>query len=393
MTRRERIAVAIFAKMCRVGSLELTLPSGATVLLGAGSPSADIIIRDREALRRILREGLLGFAEGHMSGDIDTSSLDDLVDWGVANQRAWFEHPLSRVSSPLRKLWQKVRPERRHRLVQTMNQHYNLGNDFYAAWLDPSMTYSSARFRYPEESLESAQENKYQAIAESVGLEPGMAVLEIGCGWGGFATYAATNHQVAVAAVTLSEQQAAGARARVAESDLADRVSVEVVDFRDVAGTYDAVVSIEMIESVDETQWPDLFETIAARLRPGGRAGMQVITIGDVYWERYRSSADFIQQYIFPGGQLPAPKILRKLASDAGLEVVKVDTFGPDYARTLSLWKASFRSGWPRLEVEFGLDERFRRMWELYLTLCEAGFRIGRINVEQWVFAVAPAQN
>ena len=155
-------------------------------------------------------------------------------------------------------------------------------------------------------------------------------------------------------------------------------------------GQYDAVVSIEMIESVDETQWSPLFATIERSLRPGARAAMQIITIQDAEWERYRSRADFIQQYIFPGGQLPAPKVLRRLAGMARLDVEKVDTFGLDYARTLAAWRERFESAWPRLAVEHGLDERFRRMWGLYLALCEAGFRIGRINVEQWAFVRPP---
>lgn len=211
-----------------------------------------------------------------------------------------------------------------------------------------------------------------------------MRVLEIGCGWGGFATYAAGQRGCEVTAITLSTEQAAYARQRVLDQGLADLVDIQVQDFRQVNDQYDAVVSIEMIESVDETHWPALFQTIEGALLPGARAVLQIITIQDAEWERYRSRADFIQQYIFPGGQLPAPKVLRRLADTTQLEVEKIETFGLDYARTLASWRERFEAAWSGLAPD--LDERFRRMWELYLSLCEAGFRMGRLDVEQWVF-------
>jgi cyclopropane-fatty-acyl-phospholipid synthase len=267
-----------------------------------------------------------------------------------------------------------------------MNDHYNLGNDFYASWLDETMTYSSGRFGRPDQSLSDAQLNKYRSIAEHVGLAPGMKVLEIGCGWGGFATYAAQERGCEVVGITLSLEQADFARERIESLGLSDRVEIRVQDFRDVDGDYDAVVSIEMIESVDETHWAPLFKAISTRISAGARAVMQIITIDDHEWERYRSRADFIQQYIFPGGQIPAPKILKKLASESGLTVETIETFGLDYAMTLDRWRERFEAVWPTLQTEPGFDERFHRMWDLYLSLCAAGFRMGRINVEQWVF-------
>jgi len=271
-----------------------------------------------------------------------------------------------------------------------MNDHYNLGNDFYASWLDETMTYSSARFSHPEEPLDEAQHNKYRTIADQLGLKPGMRVLEIGCGWGGFAAYAAGERGCHVVAITLSTEQAAYAEKRLANAGLAGQVEIRVQDFRDVTGEFDAIASIEMIESIDEAQWPALFVAIRCRLRPGAKAAMQIITIDDAAWESYRSRADFIQQYIFPGGQLPAPKILTSLADSVELKVEQVETFGLDYARTLLAWRERFAAAWPDLASEHDLDERFRRMWDLYLTLCEAGFRMGRINVEQWLFGRIP---
>lgn len=381
----KNLSIFILGRIAGVGRLDLTLPDGQVRRVGTGTPAAELRLADYSALRDILRTGLMGFAEAYMDGRIDTPNLPDLLRWGAANQAAWFQHPISRLTLPVRKWWQRIRPERRHPKVTTMNAHYNLGNDFYEAWLDDTMTYSSARFETVEQSLDEAQRNKYRTIATLTGLEPGMHVLEIGCGWGGFAEFAA-KQGCRVTAITLSTEQAAYARQRMETRGVADLVDVEVQDFRESRGTYDAVVSIEMIESIDETQWPDLFSTIRRVLKPEGTAVMQVITIRDEEWERYRSRADFIQQYIFPGGQLPAPKVLRRLAEEAHLDVEKVETFGRDYARTLSIWLERFESAWPDLRNDHSLDERFHRMWELYLTLCETGFRLGRINVEQWVF-------
>jgi len=386
VTVLQRLGLWVFARLVRSGTVTVTLPGGLHRVIGEGEPFADIEVRDHSAVRDVVRRGVMGFAEAYMDGRVETSSLPDLLGWAVANRTAWFRHPLARLTAPVRSLWQRIRPERRHPRVRTMNDHYNLGNDFYAAWLDETMTYSSARFATPDQPLSDAQRNKYRTIADRAGLGPGMRVLEIGCGWGGFAEYAAGERGCEVVAVTVAEEHARFARKRMAEAGLTGRVDIRVQDFREVEGTFDAVVSIEMIESVDETDWPPLFETMSARLRPGGLAVMQIITIVDEAWEQYRSRADFIQQYIFPGGQLPAPKVLRRLASDTGLEVEQVEEFGLDYARTLAAWRDRFEEAWPRIAPAHGLDERFRRMWELYLTLCEAGFRMGRIGVEQWVF-------
>jgi cyclopropane-fatty-acyl-phospholipid synthase len=387
MTTVERLGLWVFRRLARQGTLELTLPDGSAVIVGSGSPEADLRLHSHSTVSDMIRRGLLGFAEGYMSGAVDTSDLRRLLAWGVANQRSWFEHPAARWTLPIRRLWQRIIPEWRHDRVRSMNDHYNLGNGFYQSWLDETMTYSSARFATPEQDLADAQRNKYEAIADGAGIEPGMRVLEIGCGWGGFAEYAALHRDCDVVAITLSEEQAAYARQRMENAGLTNRVEIGVKDFREVVERFDAVVSIEMIESVDESPWGPLFATLSRSLNPGALASMQVITIQDAEWESYRSRADFIQQYIFPGGQLPAPKILRRLSREANLSVEKVETFGLDYARTLETWKKRFDSSWPDIEATFQLDERFRRMWELYLALCEAGFRMGRINVEQWVFS------
>jgi len=392
MSLGERVGFWVFRRLTRVGTLQLKTPDGRLLVFGRGDPIADIQLHDYKAVGDIVKRGLTGFAEAYMAGRLDTTDLQELLVWGVANRRSWFGHPLARWTVPIRRLWQRIIPGRRHHKVRSMNDHYNLGNTFYEAWLDETMTYSSARFSEPGQGLADAQRNKYEAIADGAGLRPGMKVLEIGCGWGGFAEYAASQRECEVVAITLAEEQAEYARKRMVEAGLADKVEIRIQDFREVQGEFDAVVSIEMIESVDETHWAPLFETISARLKPDARAAMQIITITDDEWERYRSRADFIQQYIFPGGQIPAPKVVDSLATRFRLGVEKVETFGLDYARTLNTWRARFVSAWPSLRDEHDLDDRFQRMWDLYLTLCEAGFRMGRINVEQWVFSrPAPA--
>jgi len=387
MRRLEHLAVFPFRMLARRGRLHLSLPGGTKVTVGDRPPVADLSVADLRVVGDIMREGITGFAAAYMSGDVDTADLRRLLEWGEANQSAWFEHPFAGLTLPVRRAWQKIRPERRHRKVRSINDHYNLGNDFYAAWLDETMTYSAARFSSPDQALADAQRNKYRLISDHAGVRPGMRVLEIGCGWGGFAEYAAAERGCEVVGVTLSEEQAAFARKRMAEAGLVDRVDIRIEDFREVEEQFDAVVSIEMIESIDEHQWPALFGKIRSTLLPGGFAAMQIITTTDDEWERYRSRADFIQQYIFPGGQLPAPKVLRSMSAAAGLGVEQVEAFGLDYARTLHLWQSNFDTAWPRLSQEHDLDERFRKMWDLYLMLCEVGFRIGRIDVQQWVFS------
>ncbi|NNF63795.1 MAG: class I SAM-dependent methyltransferase [Acidimicrobiia bacterium] len=389
MTLIERVAAAVLARIATHGSLSITWASGSTTVIGSGAPHADIALRDPGAGLAIVRGGLTGFADAYMDGDVETTDLRALLLWGAANHDAWFATTIAKAGGRVRRAWLEVRPERRHPRVRSMTDHYNLGNEFYEAWLDPTMTYSSARFEQPDQSLSDAQLHKYRTIASQAGLEPGMHVLEIGCGWGGFARFAAETLGCTVVGVTISDEQARYARKIMANAGITDKVDIRLEDFRETTGTFDAVVSIEMIESIDESQWPDLFTTISNRLRAGGRAAMQIITIGDELWDRYRTSPDFIQEYIFPGGQLPAPKVLNSLAAGSGLSVEQVETFGLDYARTLQHWQDRFGAAWPKLSDSNGLDARFKRMWDLYLTVCEAGFRSGRVDVQQWLFAKA----
>lgn len=378
------LGLRIGSKLVRTGHLTLVFPDDARHVLGPGDgPSACVEIKRMRGIWRATRSGVLGFAAAYIAEDLDTPDLPGLLEWGAANHNAWTPrergfHARERV----RRAWQKFGPRRPRTAVESMVDHYDMGNDFYAPWLDESMTYSSALFSGPGQSLEEAQEAKYRAIAELAGLQPGMRVLEIGCGWGGFAAYAAKHYQCRVVGLTISSEQAAFARHKMEAAGLTGLVEIRLQDFRETAGQFDRIVSIEMIESIDEQVWPALFQSVRRLLVPTGRAVLQAITIDNDHFGRYRNGQDFIQRYIFPGGQLPSPDVLRQLTQRAGLDWVTAYEFGLDYARTLALWRERFEDAWPIL-APLGFDEPFRRLWRLYLAYCEAGFRSGRINVCQ----------
>jgi cyclopropane-fatty-acyl-phospholipid synthase len=286
---------------------------------------------------------------------------------------------LNRWRSPRRRNTKALAPE-------NISYHYDLGNAFYEQWLDESMTYSSALFARPELSLAEAQREKYRRIAASINLNSNDRVLEIGCGWGGFLEYAAGEIGCRVTGITLSGEQAKFARARIERAGLTARADIRLEDYRDVAGVYDKIVSIEMFEAVGEEYWPAFFDTIRERLAPGGRAALQVITISEHLFERYRRRIDFIQRYIFPGGVLPSSEALGAAIATADLCLEDSFFFGESYAATLRFWDEAFRKAWPEI-ARLGFDDRFFRMWTYYLAYCEAGFRMNLVDVGQFVIA------
>jgi cyclopropane-fatty-acyl-phospholipid synthase len=261
--------------------------------------------------------------------------------------------------------------------------HYDLGNAFYSQWLDPTMTYSSGVFERADMSLEEAQRNKWRKLAETLDLKPDHRVLEIGCGWAGFAIFAAQEYGCKVTGITLSQEQLAYARKTVEKAGLSDRIDIQLIDYRDVKGEFDRIASIEMFEAVGEEHWPAYFNVVRERLKPGGIAGLQIITIDEARFETYRTTPDFIQLYIFPGGMLPSPTALQAAATHQGLGFETVRTFALSYAETLRRWRERFEDCWPSIST-MGFDERFKRMWEYYLASCEGGFRAGAIDVGQF---------
>jgi cyclopropane-fatty-acyl-phospholipid synthase len=375
----------------RFGRLDLGLPDGRTLRLQGVEPGPEAVLvlhAPGAVARRLALGGDVGFAEGYLAGEWDSPDLTGLIELFAVNRPA-VEAALPKgiVARLVGLLRAVVNRNTRARARRNAAAHYDLGNAFYRAWLDPSMTYSAAIFG-PGEDLAAAQARKYRALIDATGIGPGHHVLEIGCGWGGFAAFAAREIGCRVTAVTVSTEQALFASERIAAEGLSDRVAIRREDYRDVRGTFDAVVAIEMIEAVGEAHWPAFFAALRDRLAPGGRAGLQVITVRDDLFPAYRREHGFIRRMVFPGGMLPSPAVLRALEAGAGLERRTERVFGADYARTIVAWRERFREAWP--EIAGGrFDERFRRMWEYYLAYCEAGFRTGTIDVRQIVLEKA----
>ena len=380
-----RTAVTLAGRNWSAGSLTFILPDGETVRLqGAGpGPDARLLVRDYRFIRRALLSGDIGFAEGYMAGEWDTPDLAALL--GVFAVNFDVLRGLTRgnaLSRAFHTLNHALRRNSRRGSKRNIHAHYDLGNDFYARWLDPTMTYSSAIFASPGQSLAEAQRNKYATLARSIDLAAGHSVLEIGCGWGGFAEYAAKEVGARVTGVTISRAQYDFARKRLFDQGLADKTDIRLIDYRDVQGRFDRVASIEMFEAVGERYWPAYFDKIRDVLVPGGKAGLQIITIRDRDFDNYRRRADFIQKYIFPGGMLPSEQRLREETARASLGWEGVSRFGQDYADTLQQWLRNFDAAWDGI-APLGFDERFRRLWRFYLAYCEAGFRTGRTDVVQ----------
>ncbi|HEY5795908.1 MAG TPA: cyclopropane-fatty-acyl-phospholipid synthase family protein [Bosea sp. (in: a-proteobacteria)] len=370
-----------------VGRLSIVTPEGERLSSGpaAPGPQAVIVLKSWRAMRRLLLDGDIGLAEAYRDGDFTTPDLTALIEIGARND------------TTLRRLISGTWPARllnrfRHRLNansrtgsrRNIPAHYDLGNDFYQSWLDSGMSYSSAVFEAATDTLEAAQERKLDRVVEMLALSGGERVLEIGCGWGALAERLACEG-CQVTAITLSPAQLAYAQRRIAGARLSDRVDLRLQDYRDVAGQFDRIVSIEMIEAVGRAYWPTYFATLGGSLASGGRVVLQAITIDDALFEPYQQGSDFIQRFIFPGGCLPSVSILEWEAQSVGLATTERIAFGASYAATLQEWRRRFLQRWPEIASQ-GFDEPFRRLWEFYLCYCEAGFRAGTIDVSLVAF-------
>lgn len=376
------------AEQIRCGRLEVSLPDGRRLVFRGplDGPTAEMTVNDYRFAWRLLRSGDIGIAESYLRGEWETPDLTRFLYLFCVNQemlQAVLAHPMVRWLQTFRH-WLNRNTRRQAR--KNIHAHYDLGNEFYAAWLDPTMTYSSALFDQGSNDLSAAQLRKYQSLAQQIDLKTDHQILEIGCGWGGFAEYAAKTVGAHVVGLTISREQFDYARRRIFEAGLAEKVDIRLQDYRDERGSYDRIASIEMLEAVGEQFWPDYFRQLRDRLTPGGLAGIQTITIQDRLFPHYRREMDFIRRYVFPGGMLPAPSTLKELGQGFGLPLAHEKVFGHDYARTLATWRERFRAAWPTL-APFGFDERFRRLWEYYLSYCEAGFLSGNIDVRQMIFA------
>ncbi|MGD9965382.1 MAG: class I SAM-dependent methyltransferase [Hyphomonadaceae bacterium] len=377
-------AVLLALLKLRAGAVDVTLPDGRVLRFGdGGGTKADITIHSYRFARRVLLSGDIGFAEGYMAGEWESGDLSALLTLLAGNVER-FARLLegSVIGRALHWLRHLSNANTKRGARRNILAHYDLGNRFYATWLDASMTYSAGRFDVKVRDLETAQRAKYQALAEHLELKSSDHVLEIGCGWGGFAEFAAREYGVRVTGITISDEQLAYARARMKRAGLSERVEILRQDYRDVEGQFDKVASIEMFEAVGEKYWPTYFAKIAGVLKPGGKAGLQIITIKDELFETYRKRADFIQRYVFPGGMLASVDRLQQEAAEAGLAWRKLEAFGHSYAVTLSEWARRFTAKWSDIRA-MGFDERFKQLWLFYLSYCEAGFRTGRTDVVQ----------
>ena len=372
------------------GALRLRTPDGEVRHFGDGSVPVTLELFNWNMFAAAMRSGDIGFAESYIEGSWSTDNLTGLVALLVRNRAAieslvygsWWGSLLYRVKHLLNR-------NSKSGSRKNIHAHYDIGNAFYKLWLDPSMTYSSALFTAAAGgNLEKAQAAKYRSILNQLRVLPGQKVLEIGCGWGGFAELAAREGRVHVTGLTLSTEQLAYANERIAGAGLDARVDLQLRDYRDSSGEYDAIASIEMFEAVGEAYWPSYFECVARNLKHGGRACIQTIVIADGLFERYRKGTDFIQQYIFPGGMLPSPSAFRAMAAEHGLEVTNEFCFGIDYADTLVAWREAFHARIDEVRAQ-GFDDRFIRTWEFYLCYCEAAFRERNTDVMHFTLAKA----
>ena len=381
-----RYFAPVFAVAQRMdaGRLDFVLPDGRRFRAEGAAPGAvaELQVHDPDLFARLIRDGDLGFCEAYPDGGWSTPDLQAFLDLiHAAGDGLYDGFP----GMGLVRAWERTRfwlqRNTRAQAKRNIARHYDLGNAFYAEWLDAGMTYSSAYFKNGQESLEKAQENKYKLLLDQMRARPGDHILEIGCGWGGFAEHAALAG-MRVTGLTISRAQADYARARIARAGLADRVEIRLQDYRDETGSYDGIASIEMFEAVGMAYWPVYFQTLRDRLNPGRNATLQIITVQDRRWEVYRKGVDFIQKHIFPGGMLPSPLALRAEIEKAGLRVAHSVEFGESYSQTLRRWHQAFNERWDRIQL-LGFDDRFRRMWNFYLTSCAATFHSGNCDVTQ----------
>ncbi len=365
------------------GTLTVILPLGIRLHHRAAQPGPDavLVVRRWRALSRTLLAGDLGLARAYMEDEFRSPDLASLLAFGVLNQSGRSKLPSDVPPAQwLGRIRHARRANTRRGSRRNVAAHYDLGNDFYARWLDRGMNYSSALFTRPDQTLEQAQDAKLDRVIALLDVVPGQRILEIGCGWGPVSERLAAEHDCRVTGITLSAEQLDFARARLARSVSSHSCDLRLQDYRDVDGRYDRIVSIEMLEAVGERFWPVYFAKLRQSLTDAGTAVLQVITIAEERFTAYRRRPDFIQRYIFPGGMLPTPSIVRREAERAGLRVVSQEPFGASYARTLNEWRRRFLAAWPQIE-RLGFDGRFKRMWEYYLTYCEIGFQVGAIDV------------
>jgi cyclopropane-fatty-acyl-phospholipid synthase len=344
---------------------------------------ANIIIKNPNFNYNLIRGGSIGFAESYMRGEFGTNNLSNLIELTARNIKLIYKFAGLLDLPVINFVKNKIIKNTKSRSKQNIAKHYDLGNDFFSLWLDDTLTYSSAIFDDKSKNLSDAQNNKYQKLIDLIKPGTGDKVLEIGCGWGGFAEYLGKKYDVKLDCITISKKQYEFAKERIFKSGLNEKVNIEIKDYRDLQGKYNSIASIEMIEAVGQNYLESYFKTIKSNLSEGGKAAIQAITIDDSLFDRYKNKQDFIQKYIFPGGFLPNKNSINRYVSDNGLTINSYISYADHYANTLTIWRNEFIKKWEQIKSK-GFDLTFKRMWEFYLSYCEAGFRSKNIDLIQF---------
>jgi len=373
-------------KQISYGCLELIDTKGSKYLFGDKNSSlkANIKINNPSFTSKLLRKGSSGLGESYINNEFQTKDLTSLIELSARNINVTYKFSgLLKMPFAQSILNQLINSNTRERSKKNISSHYDLGNDFFSLWLDKTLTYSCGIFNSPEETLEKAQINKYNKLINLIQPKPGSKLLEIGCGWGGFAEEIAKNYDIELDCITISKKQYEFTKTKINKLGLNHKVKVKMLDYRDVKKKYDNIVSIEMIEAVGQKYLNQYFESIKENLIPGGKAAIQSIVINDNLYDRYKSKEDFIQKFIFPGGFLPSLSFLKKLSSNSGLAFDSQNLYGEHYSNTLQKWRESFLNSWDQISRQ-GFNTSFKNMWDFYLAYCEAGFKSKNIDLIQF---------
>jgi cyclopropane-fatty-acyl-phospholipid synthase len=367
------------------GSIQIEFSDGYIENIKAKKPGpkAMLKINKPNAAKEIIQGGSVAFAESYINKDISTDNLTNLIHYcALNNDQAESTFNISILKKIIHKIFHYKNKNTKNQAKKNISFHYDLGNKFYEYWLDKTMTYSSAIFNNKSIELEAAQNNKYKKLAELSAIKNGDQILEIGCGWGGFAEFIGNNYDCNLTAVTISREQYEYTKKRIFDANLSHKIEVLLCDYRNITGKFDKIVSIEMFEAVGKQYWNTFFKKIENILKPKGSISLQLITIDDNIYDVYKTNPDFIQKYIFPGGMLPSDKILKELINKTSLKINSIDSFSKDYAKTLNIWNKEFNKKWDKIE-KLGFDENFKLLWNYYLSYCEGGFLSKNIDLKQ----------
>ena len=372
-------------KNIKHGYLEVIKMNGEVLKFGDPNESLKVSleIKDKSFIYNLIKSGSVGLGESYMKGFFTTNNLSDLIELTARNIDIIYKFSGILDLTIINYIKRKFVKNTKTRSKENIARHYDLGNDFFSLWLDKSLTYSSAIFKEPDQDLFEAQKNKYQKLIDLLQPSSGSRVLEIGCGWGGFAEYLGTNYDVKLDCITISQRQFEFAKERIHKNGLNEKVNIELKDYRDLKAKYHHIASIEMIEAVGQDYLNSYFNTIKNNLLPSGTAGIQAITIDDQLFDRYKNKEDFIQKYIFPGGFLPSKSELQNYIDKNGLKFNEYNSYANHYSETLIVWREIFNKKWDLIKKQ-GFDLKFKKMWEFYLSYCEAGFKSKNIDLIQF---------